>query len=93
MIFRFKPSIQADQEKFLTAHLAGRGFPAADIDSVRQWAVDYDTPSKMSGREMLLRAVPHAVTMVLDSTHHILQWQRPEGVVRLMQEFLASQQP
>lgn len=39
---------------------------------------------------MLLDAVPNAVTVVLDSTHHILQLQRPVEVVRLMKEFLVD---
>ena len=81
-------SIQADQEEFLEVHLAGRGFPEDSIEAVGRWAQEYDNVGKGAGRAMLLDAVPHAVTMVLDSTHHILQLQRPDEVVRLMREFL-----
>ncbi len=83
-------SIQADQEKFLMAHLAARGFPPEDVEAVGRWADEYENESKASARAMLLDAVPDAVTIVLDSTHHNLQLQRPDVVVRLMKEFLVD---
>jgi len=84
-------AIEADEEKFLGAHLVRRGLSREVVDSVRRWATEYLGPNKAAGMAMLMDAVPNTVHTVLDSTHHILQLQRPQEVVRLMKAFLASQ--
>lgn len=83
-------SIQADQEKFLIAHLKARGFPEEEVEAVGYWSREYDNECKSAGRAMLLEAVPDAVNVVLDSTHHILQLQRPDEIVQMMREFLSA---
>jgi pimeloyl-ACP methyl ester carboxylesterase len=84
-------SIQADQGAFLEPHLIGRGFSAEEASRAAEWARDYDNVSKAAGRAMLEAAVPHTVTTLIDSTHHILQLQRPREVVQEMKRFLSGQ--
>ena len=83
-------SIQAAQEEFLTANLAGRGFSRAVIDSAATWTRELDDVLKREGRELLAAAVPHAVMVEFDSTYHALQLQRPRDVINTIAEFLKS---
>lgn len=81
-------SIQADQSGFYAGNLRRRGFAAEDIEKARGWGRDVDMAWKRAGRAMLEAAVPHAVSVVMDSTHHNLLLQRPDDVVELLREFL-----
>lgn len=82
-------SIQSDFGGFFEANLARRGASAAEQDAAREWAA-FDASLKRRGTEMLLQAVPGAVTAQMDSTHHWLHLQRPEQVVRATREFLQA---
>lgn len=83
-------SIQADQEKFLPPTLWGAAFHQSLSRRPASGSQNTRTRVRRPDERMLVNAVPDVVTMVLDSTHHILQLQRPHEVVPLMKEFLAN---
>ena len=80
-------SIQAQFEGFFEDNLATRGAHPAVLDTARTWARDLDAVLKRRGREMLGAAVPSAVMMEFEATHHWLHLQHPARVVRTMTDF------
>ena len=83
-------SIQASFEGFFQENASARGLPTAMLDTARTWSRDLDAVLKESGRTQLEEAVPSAMMVEFDSTHHWLHLQRPERVVTTMIEFLES---
>ena len=82
-------SIQADQEKIMIANLRRRGFPPEIIDSTRAWN-SRSSRAKAEGAALLRTAVPDAVFMMFDSTHHDIQVQRPVEVITAIEDFLRT---
>ena len=83
-------SIQADFGGFFEANAVARGVPDVVLDTARVWAKDLDAVLKRRGREMLAAAVPDAVLVEFEATHHWLHLQRPARVVGTIQEFLGG---
>lgn len=81
-------SLRSAQEKFMSANLKRRGFTEGAIAAAGHWAREFDDKLKEAGSEMLAEIVPHAMLLTFDSTHHMLQLQRPEEVVAAMRDFL-----
>jgi len=81
-------SITAAQEKSLTANAAARGYPPDTIAGISRWAREFDDVNKRRGTELLLAAVPRAITITLDSTNHNIPFDRPKELARIISDFL-----
>lgn len=81
-------SIQVEQGGFMAGNIERVGAAVEVIDTARTWANDLDNVLKRLGREALAAAAPHAVMVQYADTHHWLQLQSPERVVRSITDFL-----
>jgi pimeloyl-ACP methyl ester carboxylesterase len=77
----------ANQTEPLTGSMKSFGYPAADVEIMRNWAEEVDNKHKRDGIAALRRYVPDATVIEMNGPH-TLHWSDPTTVVDHMNRFL-----
>jgi hypothetical protein len=83
-------TLRVRQAAVLEAGLAARGFPPDTAAVGRRFAEEWDDVWKGSAEARLLNTVPGAKAVLLDSVSHLVPIERPDLVIQVLDDFLAS---